>query len=104
MPSLVTGADGLLSGSGSVIADLHVKLWNAIQKKDLATAQFLNDRIWPFAQVIYQPPFCDAHSRLKEALVLLGRQKNAYIRPPLLSCERDVPKLREALIAAGLLK
>jgi len=30
------GCKGLLSGSGSVIADLHVALWRAVQENDLA--------------------------------------------------------------------
>jgi len=47
MGSLVLGCNGLLSGSGSVIADLHVQLWRAVQENDLAAARRVNDRIWP---------------------------------------------------------
>ena len=35
MSSLVMGAKGLLSGAGSVIADLQVELFNAIKSNDL---------------------------------------------------------------------
>ncbi len=39
MSSLVMGCGGLLSGAGSVIADLQVALFEAVQAKDLARAQ-----------------------------------------------------------------
>ena len=70
--SLVLGCNGLLSGSGSVIADLQAKLFRAVQKNDMAEAKRLNDRIEPTARVFYADPFVDMHNRMKEALVLLG--------------------------------
>ena len=54
--SLVLGCQGLLSGSGSVIPDLHAQLFRAVQANDLATARKLNDRIWPTAEVFYTEP------------------------------------------------
>ncbi|MGB8040586.1 MAG: dihydrodipicolinate synthase family protein, partial [Pseudolabrys sp.] len=51
--SLVLGCNGLLSGSGSVIADLQAKLFRAVQKNDMAEAKRLNDRIEPTARVFY---------------------------------------------------
>jgi 4-hydroxy-tetrahydrodipicolinate synthase len=59
MASLTMGAAGLLSGAGSVIADLQVALFAAVEDKDLALAQSLNDRIYPLAQAFYAPPFLD---------------------------------------------
>ncbi|HMC46329.1 MAG TPA: dihydrodipicolinate synthase family protein, partial [Caballeronia sp.] len=49
LSSLVLGCHGLLSGSGSVIADMQARLFRAVQANDLATARELNDRIWPTA-------------------------------------------------------
>src|ERR1700710_878870 len=43
--SLVLGCNGLLSGSGSVIADLQAALFRAVQDDDLAEAKRINDRI-----------------------------------------------------------
>src|SRR5262249_31485561 len=51
--SLVLGCNGLLSGAGSVIADLHVQLFRAVAGNDLAAAKALNDRIYPLARVFY---------------------------------------------------
>jgi 4-hydroxy-tetrahydrodipicolinate synthase len=102
--SLVLGCNGLLSGSGSVIADLQARLFRAVQKNDLAEAKRLNDRIAPTARVFYADPFVDMHNRMKEALVLLGKLPRAVVRPPLVKLERaEIAAIREALIEAGLL-
>ena len=102
--SLVLGCNGLLSGSGSVIADLQARLFRAVRKNDLAEAKRLNECIEPMARVFYADPFVDMHNRMKEALVLLGKLPRAVVRPPLVKIERDeVARIRQALIDAGLL-
>src|SRR2546430_2394062 len=102
--SLVLGCNGLLSGSGSVIADLQAQLFRAVQGNDLATAKRLNDRIYPTARVFYAEPWADMHNRMKEALVLLGRLPRAVVRPPLVKLARaEIERIRDALIEAGLL-
>jgi 4-hydroxy-tetrahydrodipicolinate synthase len=105
LSSLVHGADGLLSGSGSVIADLQVAIFEAIQRNDLAAARVASDRLFPITQAFYADPWVDMHNRMKEALVLLGRQTQAYVRPPLLKIsEAEIERIRQALIAGGLLE
>ena len=102
--SLVPGCKGLLSGSGSVIADLQARLFEAVQANDLARAREINARIRPTAQVFYADPFVDMHNRMKEALVLLGRLPRAVVRPPLVKLgEAEIVRIRAALVAAGLL-
>ena len=104
LSSLVLGCNGLLSGSGSVIADLQAQLFRAVQANDLATARKLNDRIWPTAEVFYAEPWVDMHNRMKEALVLLGRLPRAVVRPPLMKIsDAEIERIRQALVAAGLL-
>ena len=103
MSSLVMGANGLLSGAGSVIADLHVKLYRAVQSNDLETAKRISDSIWHTTGVFYRDPFGDMHNRMKEALVLLGRQNKAIVRPPLVKLKQtEIAMIAEALDAAGL--
>ncbi|WP_431269697.1 dihydrodipicolinate synthase family protein [Dankookia sp. P2] len=103
--SLVTGAAGLLSGSGSVIAELQARLFDAVQAGDMAAAQTLNARIRPTAQVFYADPFFDMHNRMKEALVLLGKLPRAVVRPPLKKLEQmEIRRIADALVAAGLLE
>jgi 4-hydroxy-tetrahydrodipicolinate synthase len=104
LSSLVLGCNGLLSGSGSVIPDLQSQLFAAVQRNDLAAARALNDRIEPLMQVFYADPFVDMHNRMKEALVLLGRIPRAFVRPPLIKLtQAEIGRIREGLIAAGLL-
>lgn len=103
MASLIMGCRGLLSGAGSVIADLQVALWKAIQAGDLRRARAVNDRIYPLAQAFYRAPFLDMHNRMKECLVLLGRLEKAVVRPPLMKLPAaEIAELRGALLAAGL--
>jgi 4-hydroxy-tetrahydrodipicolinate synthase len=102
--SLVLGCNGLLSGSGSVIADLQAQLFRAVKANDLTLAKDLHARIAPTAQVFYADPFVDMHNRMKEALVLLGKLPRAVVRPPLVKLERaEIARIRLALIEAGLL-
>jgi 4-hydroxy-tetrahydrodipicolinate synthase len=103
MASFLLGADGAISGMGSVAADLQAELFEACQKGDLDGARRLNDRLEPLVGVFYAPPFVDMHNRMKEALVLLGRIPAAHVRPPLTpvsAAEREA--IKRALAAAGL--
>jgi 4-hydroxy-tetrahydrodipicolinate synthase len=103
MASLTMGAQGLLSGAGSVVADLQVLLFEAVQAKDLARAQRVNDQLYPLQQAFYAPPFLDMHNRMKECLVLLGRLNKAVVRPPLVKLPpHEIERLRGALEAAGI--
>jgi 4-hydroxy-tetrahydrodipicolinate synthase len=102
--SLVLGCNGLLSGSGSVIAELQSQLFRAVQGNDLARARQLHECIAPTARVFYADPFVDMHNRMKEALVLMGKLPRAVVRPPLVKLERtEIARIRRALIEAGLL-
>ena len=104
MSSLVMGADGLLSGAGSVIADLQAALFKSVQAQDLKTAQELADRIYYTTEVFYADPFGDMHNRMKEALIMLGRlDGQAVVRPPLMKLtETEIARIAEAMTAAGI--
>jgi 4-hydroxy-tetrahydrodipicolinate synthase len=98
MASFLLGADGAISGMGSVTADLQAELFAACQKGDLDGARRINDRLEPLVRVFYAPPFVDMHNRMKEALVLLGRIPAAHVRPPL----TPIPAAARAAIARAL--
>ncbi|WP_292414752.1 dihydrodipicolinate synthase family protein [Mesorhizobium sp.] len=101
--SLALGCDGLLSGAGSVIADLQVALFRAVQANDLKTARAINDRIYPTVRAFYDAPLLDMHNRMKEALVILGRLDEAHVRPPLMKPGvAEIEKIRGLLAKAGL--
>ncbi len=104
MASYLLGADGSISGMGSVAADLQVQLFDAVQREDLAEARRIDERLQPMVRVFYAPPFLDMHNRMKEALAILGRIDKAVVRPPLQpvgDLERE--QIRQALAQAGLL-
>ena len=104
MATFLLGADGAISGMGSVAADLQAELFAACGKGDLDGARAINDRLEPLVRVFYAPPFVDMHNRMKEALVLLGRIPAAHVRPPLTPVphsEREA--IRRALVVSGLL-
>src|SRR5205823_9690985 len=101
--SLVLGCAGLLSGAGSVIADLQAQLCRAVKAGKLEEAQRIHERITPTAEVFYAEPWVDMHNRMKEALVLLAKLPRAVVRPPLAKLPAaEIERIRAALIAAGL--
>mgnify|MGYP000026411617 FL=1 len=103
MSSLVLGCKGLLSGSGSVIADLQLAMFQAIGNGELDSAQALNHRIRAVSDVFYADPFVDMHNRMKAALVVLGRIPCAAVRPPLVKVDAsEVERIRQAMKIAGI--
>jgi 4-hydroxy-tetrahydrodipicolinate synthase len=105
MASFLLGADGAISGMGSVTADVQVELFEACQKGDVEGARRINDRLAPLVRVFYAPPFVDMHNRMKEALVLLGRIPAAHVRAPLTPVSpAERAAIRSALVASGLLR
>jgi 4-hydroxy-tetrahydrodipicolinate synthase len=103
MASLTMGADGLLSGAGSVVAALQVELFEAVKSGDLNRAMAVNDRLYPLQQAFYAEPFLDMHNRMKESLVILGLLERAVVRPPLMKLsDREIALLGDALGEARL--
>lgn len=101
MGSLPMGVRGIISGAGSVIANLQVALFDAFQQNDLARAKVVGDRIYAAVQAFYEAPYIDWQARMKETLVALGRLPNAVVRPPLQS-SNDPKRLAYWLDRAGL--
>jgi 4-hydroxy-tetrahydrodipicolinate synthase len=103
LASLCVGADGILSGHGSLIADLHVEIFDAVKRGDLAAARQVSDRIYPLVEVFYAEPFLDMHNRMKEALAILGRIDEAHVRPPLRRIsEEEREEIRRVVSEVGL--
>ncbi|MGI9380715.1 MAG: hypothetical protein ACR2OW_13810, partial [Methyloligellaceae bacterium] len=63
------------------------------------------ERMWPITNALYASPFGDMHNRMKEALVILGRQDRAIVRPPLLKLDSsEIDRIDAALKEAGVEK
>ncbi len=103
--SLCVGADGILSGSGSVIPGWHADLFQAVSRGDLEAARKVNDRIFALSQVFYADPPLDMHNRMKTASALLGRFACPLPRPPLLPIlPEEAKRIASTLEAVGLLR
>ncbi len=101
--SLALGCDGLLSGAGSVIADLQLMLFQAVQAGDLKEAQAVNERIYPTVRAFYDAPLLDMHNRMKHALVHLGRWSEAHVRPPMVRpTSEEIARIGQMMDLAGL--
>ena len=101
--SFVLGADGAISGMGSVTADFQVRLFDSVRNGDLDEGRRLNDQLAPLVSAFYAPPLVDMHNRMKEALVILGRIDTAVVRPPLQPLsQKERDKIRAALSASGI--
>jgi 4-hydroxy-tetrahydrodipicolinate synthase len=104
LASFLLGADGAISGMGSVTADLQAEMFAQVQRGNLEAARAIHDRLDPLVRAFYAPPFLDMHNRMKEALAMLGRIERAVVRPPLLPIgEAERAAIRSALAATGLL-
>jgi 4-hydroxy-tetrahydrodipicolinate synthase len=101
MGSLPMGVRGIISGAGSVIADLQVELFDAYQHSDMARAAVAGERIYAAVQAFYATPYIDWQARMKEALVMLGRLPAAHVRPPLKAIS-DPERLAFWMEKAGL--
>ena len=79
---LAMGADGILSGMGSISADLHVALCRAVWASDLKQARKVSHVLYRLTQVFYRPGQ-NGHTRMKYALKRLNRMGSDLVRPPL---------------------
>ena len=104
LPALASGADGILSGHGSVIAGLQAELLAAVRSGDLAEAGRRYARIQILTRVIYRAPMANMYARMKEHLIMLGHQLGPAVRPPLERIgDAERRELRQALADAELL-
>ncbi len=101
MGSLALGARGILSGAGSVVADLQVALFEAYESHDIPRFEQIGERVYAAVQAFYAEPYIDWQARMKEALVLFGRMPASHVRPPLKQVA-DHDRLKGWLAKAGL--
>jgi len=104
LESFLLGAEGALIGFGTLATDLQIEMFDLVQKKRFDEAKAIAERLQPLVDAIFAPPARNYRARTKEALVMLGVLKNAYVRPPLPPIgEAERKRLREALKKADLL-
>ncbi len=98
-PSFIFGAAGAISAVLTIVPDLAVALWDAVQRGDHKTALMLHERILPVWTAINHP---DMSSRTKAAIEMRGRQVGPA-RSPLLPLSPEAQaEVAEALQQAGV--
>jgi len=75
------GSDGALVGYASLAPEFIVALYEAVEKGDLRKAREITNRMYPLTQAIYSHPRLNWHTRIKEALVMMGEIESAAARP-----------------------
>jgi 4-hydroxy-tetrahydrodipicolinate synthase len=99
------GSDGTLVGYASLAPELIVGLYEAVQKGNLRKAMEMNEAMYPLTKAIYSHPRLYWHTRIKEALVMMGEIECAHARPFLPPISDDERKnIRRALVHCGLLE
>jgi 4-hydroxy-tetrahydrodipicolinate synthase len=98
-PSYLMGARGAISATLTVVPELCLAQWNAVQRGDLEGARELHNRLLPVWRAIDGP---NMTVRIKEALRMQGRDGGLGLSPltPVSTQEKAV--IRAALEAAGV--
>ncbi|BBG03767.1 MULTISPECIES: dihydrodipicolinate synthase family protein [Pseudonocardia] len=98
-PSYLMGAQGAISATLTVVPELCMAQWDAVQRGDLAAALELHNKQLPVWRAIDGP---NMTARIKAALALQGRDGGASLSPltPVSDAEREA--LRAALLAADV--
>lgn len=83
LESFILGAEGALIGFGTLATDLQIEMFELVRKERFKEAKAIAERLQPLVDIIFAPPVRNYRARIKEALVMLGVLKHAYVRPPL---------------------
>jgi 4-hydroxy-tetrahydrodipicolinate synthase len=96
------GTEGSLVSLAAVVPELIVALYRAVERRDLAQAQQLHERVYPLAKAIYgTAPGSHANARLKACLHLLGHFPHPSMRPPIPPLSHaEMARLEDALAIA----
>jgi 4-hydroxy-tetrahydrodipicolinate synthase len=100
-PAYLMGAKGAISATLTVVPELCLRQWDAVQSGDLAEALAIHNKLLPVWRAIDGP---NMTVRIKAALDLQGRNGGLGISPltPVSAAERET--IRQALIAAGVIE
>lgn len=96
--SLILGAEGGLLGFGTIAIDKQVEMFDLVARGRMDEAGEIWEELLPLEEAIFASPVRDYRARLKEALVMMGVLRTAYVRPPLQSIsDEEKEKIRKTL-------
>jgi 4-hydroxy-tetrahydrodipicolinate synthase len=97
------GVDAVLILYGNLVTEMHVEMFEAVKKGNLAKGKEINDKMLDLTNFIFGPPQRDFIVRVKEALVMLGTFKYSTVLPPQPPIsEEEKQRLRKILRDLGL--
>ncbi|MFC5827676.1 dihydrodipicolinate synthase family protein [Nonomuraea insulae] len=98
-PSYLIGAEGAISATLTVVPELCLRQWDAVQRGDHALARELHNKLLPVWRAIDGP---NMTLRIKAALAMQGRDGGHGLSPqtPVSDGERET--IRAALLEAGV--
>ncbi|MET7419630.1 dihydrodipicolinate synthase family protein [Dactylosporangium sp. NPDC005555] len=99
-PAYLLGAQGAVSATLTVVPDLCVAQWNAVQAGDHKTALDIHNKLLPVWRAIDGP---NMTVRIKAALELQGRNGGLGAHPLTPVSEAERVTIRSALVEAGVL-
>ena len=99
--SFVLGAQGAIAAVLTVVPDLAVALWDAVQHGDHHAALELHERILPVWTAVNHP---DMSARIKAAIALRGRNVGPARKPLLPVSDEARREIHTALEQAGVLR
>ena len=82
--SLALGGDGVISGMGSVAAEILAQIYERVLNNDLDQARDAQRSLFRLTEALLKPPAIDAHTRMKVILHQVGVFPTALVRGPLL--------------------
>ena len=100
MPFLAQGGHGCISVTANVAPAMLSEMHEAWQRKDVATAERINERLMPLHKALFAEP---SPQPVKYAASLLGLCENALRLPLVPVAESTERQVREAMTHAGLL-
>ena len=87
------------------MAKMHAEMFKCIENNDLFGSREVYERMYPLVRTFYAPPAIDMHNRMKVALKLLGLQKYAVPRDPMIKVSaEEEERIKEALIKSRMLE
>ncbi len=98
-PSYLIGARGAISATLTVVPQLCLDQWNAVQRGDHSRARDIHDRLLPIWRAIDGP---NMTARIRYALALQGRDGGNVRRPLTPVNDEEKVAIRDALTAAGV--
>jgi len=103
LSQLAVGADGILSGLGSLAPRMLARLWNASTDRDIVEMRRLNEQLYPLIRAVYgNKARMHMHTRIKAGLMQLGVIDDCRPRGPLVQLDAaELEEIRAVVLGFG---